>query len=241
MHSKLLRKHGLLNQIGGSDYNFRTATQEVSIKEDVERFLKEAGMSEAKTVYTGTQIHEKNVAYADGENGEPFIIGRHFDKTDGLITNQPGVALLIKYADCTPVVLFDPVEKVQATVHSGWRSTVQKISHEAIHQMVEDFGCKKENILAYLGPSIDQENYEVGAEVYEAFAGEENRELYFKPHGEKYLLNMSEANYQLLLKAGLSPENIEVNTQSTYTDERLHSARQEGKNYQLNGIVTMIP
>lgn len=241
MHSKLLMKHGLLNKIGGSDYNFRTATQEVSIKKDVERFLKEAGMSQAKTVYTGTQIHGKHVAYADGENGESFVIGRHFEKTDGLITNQPGVALLIKYADCTPVVLYDPVEKVQASVHSGWRSTVQKISHEAIYQMVENFDCKKENILAYLGPSIDQENYEVGAEVYEAFRGESNRELYFKPHGEKYLLNMSEANYQLLLKAGLSPENIEVNSQSTYTDERLHSARREGRNYQLNGIVTMIP
>lgn len=241
MHSKLLKEHGLLNKIGGRNYNFRSATQEGSIKEDVERLLEEAGMTEVKTVYTGKQIHGKQVAYADGETGDDFVIGRHFEDTDGLITDKPGVALLIKYADCTPVVLYDPVKKVQATVHSGWRSTVQKISHEAIRQMEKDFGCQKANILAYLGPSIDQDNYEVGSEVYDAFSEEDDRDLYFKPHGEKYLMSMTEANYQLLLKAGIHPENIEVNRQSTYTDKGLHSARQEGKEYQLNGIVTMIP
>lgn len=241
MHSKILQEHGLLNKIGGSDYNFRSATQKESIKEDVERLLKEASITGAREVYTAKQIHGKNVAYADGKLGDDFVIGRHFKDTDGLITDKPGVALLIKYADCTPIVLYDPVKKVQASVHSGWRSTVQKISHEALRQMEEDFGCKRENILAYLGPSIDQDHYEVGPEVYEAFEGEEDRALYFKPHGEKYLLSMSDANYQLLLKAGLRPENIEVNRQSTYTDDSLHSARQEGKDYQLNGIVTMIP
>lgn len=241
MHSKLLRENGLLNKIGGSGYNFRSATAKDSIKVDVERLLAEAEMADAETVYTGKQIHGKNVAYADGEMGEEFVVGRHFTDTDGLITDKPGVALLIKYADCTPVVLFDPVNNVQASVHSGWRSTVQKISHAAIDKMVNEFGCQKENILAYLGPSIDQENYEVGPEVYEAFDGEVDRDLYFRPHGEKYLLSMTDANYQLLLKAGIRTENIEINTASTYTDDALHSARKEGKDYELNGIITMLP
>lgn len=241
MHSKLLRENGLLNKIGGSDYNFRSATAKDTIKVDVECLLAEAGMADAETVYTGKQIHGKNVAYADGEMGEEFVIGRHFTDTDGLITDKPGVVLLIKYADCTPVVLFDPVNNVQASVHSGWRSTIQKISHVAIDKMVNEFGCQKENILAYLGPSIDQENYEVGPEVYEAFDGEVDRDLYFRPHGEKYLLSMTDANYQLLLKAGIRTENIEVNTASTFTDEALHSARKEGKDYNLNGIITMLP
>ena len=241
MYSKLLKDHGLLNKIGGNDYNFRSATANDSIKDDVERLLTEAGMTDAKTVYTGKQIHGKHVAYADGEMGKTFVIGRHFTDTDGLITDKPGVALLIKYADCTPIALFDPVKKVQAIVHSGWRSTVQKISHEAIDKMVHEFGCDKENILAYLGPSIDQEHYEVGVEVYEAFAGEGDRDKYFKPHGEKYLLSMTDANYHLLLKAGIQPKNIEINRASTYVDDRLHSARKEGKDYQLNGMVTMLP
>ena len=65
--------------------------------------------------------------------------------------------------------------------------------------------------------------------------------MFFKPHGEKYLLSMSEANLQLLLKACILSENIEVNTASTYTNDDLHSARKEGTAYQLNGIVTMLP
>ena len=241
MQSKLLRENGLLNKIGGSDYNFRSATAKDSIKTDVERLLSEADMADARTDYTAKQIHGKHVAYADGEMGDEFVVGRHFTNTDGLITDKPGVALLIKYADCTPVVLFDPVKNVHASVHSGWRSTVQKISHVAIDKMVNEFGCQKENILAYLGPSIDQGNYEVGPEVYEVFEGEADRDMFFKPHGEKYLLSMSEANLQLLLKAGIRSENIEVNTASTYTNADLHSARKEGTNYQLNGIVTMLP
>lgn len=241
MQSKLLKENGLLNKIGGSNYNFRSATAEESIKADVERLLEEAGMSDAKTVYTGKQIHGNHVAYADGEMGEDFVIGRNFRDADGLITDKPGVALLIKYADCTPVVLYDPVKNVHASVHSGWRSTVQKIAHIAIEKMVNEFGCQKDHILAYLGPSIDQDNYEVGPEVYAAFEGETDRELYFKEHGEKYLLSMTDANYQLLLKAGLRTENIEVNRISTYNDDRLHSARKEGKDYQLNGLVTMLP
>lgn len=241
MYSRLLKENGLLNKIGGSNYNFRSATAKVSIKADVERLLEAAGMEDAQTVYTGKQIHGKHVAYADGEMGEDFVIGRHFTDTDGLITDKPGVALLIKYADCTPVVLFDPVKNVQASVHSGWRSTAQKISHVAIDKMVNEFDCDIKNILAYLGPSIDQDHYEVGPEVYAAFEAETDRNLYFKPHREKYLMSMTEANYQLLLKAGIRPENIEVNTTSTHIDDTLHSARKEGKDYELNGIVTMLP
>lgn len=239
MYSELLKNHGLVNLIGGKDYNFRSATAGAQFPEDVKRLLTQAEI-EPETIYTGKQVHGTRVAYCDGKNGEAFTIGRHIQEADGLITEQADVALLIKFADCTPIVLFDPVNKVQANVHSGWRSTVLKISHEAIKQMVEDFGSNRADILAYVGPSIAQENYEVGSEVYEAFSHQVDRDLYFEPVGEKYLLDMSLANYQLLLEAGLSPHNIEVAIASTYIDNRLHSARQEGKDYSLNGIVTMI-
>lgn len=239
MYSSLLREKGLLNLVGGMDYNFRLATAEETFVSDVERLLEEAGMTGA-VVYTGKQVHKANVAYADGKNGEDFVIGRHFEDTDGLITDQENVALFIKYADCTPIVLFDPVEKVQASVHSGWRSTVQKIGQVAVEKMVKDFGCELENIVAYVGPSIEQAHYEVGPEVYEAFSGEADRDLYFKAHGEKYLLDMAESNVQLLIKSGILPENMDVETAKTYTNKGLHSARKEGKEYGLNAIVTMI-
>lgn len=239
MYSQLLKDHGLMNLIGGSDYNFRPATAKESFADDVNRLLIQAEI-EPKKLYSAKQVHEANVTYCDGTNGEPYLIGRHIQNSDGLMTDKKAIALMIKFADCTPIVLYDPIEKVQAVVHSGWRGTVAKISHVAINKMIAEFGVKKENILVYMGPSIDQKNYEVGSEVYAAFSDQLDRDLYFKAVGEKYLLDMSLANYQLLIEAGLLIENIEVENASTYTNVGLHSARQEGKSYGLNAIVTMM-
>lgn len=239
MHSKRLKEHGLLNYIGGSDYNFRTATAtKENIHSDFERLLKQANIKHPQEIYTGQQTHLTNIAYCDGENGEPFIIGRQFPETDGLLTNKENIAIVIKFADCTPIVLYDPVQKVQAIVHSGWRGTVGEISKAALRKMTTEFNSKLENILAYVGPSIDQENYEVGPEVYEAFLMNPDRDTFLEPKGEKFLMDMSLANKKLLLSAGILQENIEVETASTFTDETLHSARQEGKEYGLNAMVT---
>lgn len=239
MHSKRLKEHGLNNWIGGSDYNFRQATAGENIVADIKRLLEQADI-QPKQLYTGQQTHGKHVAYCDGENGEPFLIGRQFPNTDGLLTNQEGIALLIKFADCTPVVLYDPKTKVQAVVHSGWRSTVEKISHVALRKMVEEYNVNIRDVIAYVGPSIGIENYEVGSEVYEAFKDHKSRDLYFEHQDEKYLLDMSLANYQLLIEAGIEPDQIEMETTKTYGTPSLHSAREEGKEYGLNAMVTMI-
>ena len=239
MHSELLLKHGLINRVAGSDYNFRYQTVGNNVTEDVNRLLNEMNVS-PDAIYSGQQGHTAHIAYVDGKNGEDFAYGKTFKDTDGLITDKKNVALLIKYADCTPIVLFDPVQKVLASVHSGWRGTVEKIGKRAVDRMVEEFHCKKEDILAYVGPSIDQANYEVGKDVYDAFASFDNRNYFFEPKGEKFLLSMTDANLSVLLEAGLLEDHIEIERVSTYTDDRLHSARQEGPTYGLNGILTMM-
>lgn len=239
MYSQLLKDHGLMNLIGGSDYNFRTATAPDTFAYDINRLLIQAEI-EPKTLYTAKQVHGTAVKYCDGENGDPFIIGRHHPNADGLLTDKAEVALVIKFADCTPIILYDPVKRVQASVHSGWRGTAEKISHVAIQKMVDDFGSDIKNILAFVGPSIAQLDYEVGPEVYEAFSGQADRDVYFAPNNKKYYLDMSLANYQLLLEAGILPHNIDVALETTYANDNLHSARQEGKEYGLNAIVTMI-
>lgn len=239
MQSKLLSEHGLKNYIAGTDYNFRYQKAGRSVKEDVQKVLSKMTIH-PKEIYTGQQVHSANIAYVNGEYGDAFVFGKTFKETDGLITDQPNVALLIKFADCTPVVLFDPVAQVLASVHSGWRGTTQRISLKAIDKMVNDFKCKKENILVYLGPSIDIDHYEVGSEVYDAFEIFENRDQFFRPIGKKYQLSMLDANLDILKGAGIRSENIEIEKASTFTDPRLHSARAEGPDYRLNGMLTMM-
>lgn len=239
MYSKLLKDAGLENQIFGSDYNFREANNPDLIS-DFNDAVEAMGISPYE-IYSCHQMHTGHVQYANGVNGNSYIIGRQFEESDGLITDRADVALLIKYADCTPVVLFDPVNQVQAIVHAGWRGTVKQISLEALNQMLKEFDCQLENILAYVGPSIDQVNYEVGPEVYQAFSNVAGRDEFFKKgQSDRYHLDMKEANRHLLKLAGLKDQQIEVSPQSTYEDDRLHSARREGKDYQLNGLITMI-
>lgn len=239
MHSKLLQTYGVTTKVAGSDYNFRYQTMGKSVVEEIARLTNEIGV-EPKVIYTGQQTHSANVVYCDGQNGEDFVFGRTFKDTDGLLTDQSGVGLLIKYADCTPVILFDPVNNVLANVHSGWRGTTQRIAVRAVEKMQRDFGSKPEDLIVYVGPSIDQDSYEVGPEVYAAFSDFSKRDDFFRPQDSKYKLSMLDANVSSLLEAGVRKEHMEVERASTYKDSRLHSARREGANYQLNGLFAMM-
>lgn len=239
MHSIQLTQNGLTHYIAGSDYNFRVSTAGEKVAADTERVLNQMQIS-PQEIYSGTQVHGVNIAYCDGKNGEDYLIGRNFPDTDGLITDQPNIALLIKYADCSPIILFDPVKGVHAALHSGWRGTVQRISEHAIAMMESRFYSKREDILAYVGPSIDAYNYQVGDEVYDAFKDFEDRDRFFSRIANRWHLSMSEANLESLLLSGLQKNNIEVSRESTFTSPALHSARQEGPDYQLNGLITMM-
>lgn len=234
-----MKGKGLSFLVAGFDYDFRLQTRGSEINKDVKRALDKMGIHPTE-IYSGQQVHLHNIGYADGVTGEPFIFGRNFPETDGLITDKPGIALLVKYADCSPIVLYDPKKKVLAALHSGWRGTVQRFSQKAIEKMEHEFGCDKENILVYVGPSIDMENYEVGSEVYEAFAGFNQRDAFFVPKEDKFCLSMTDANLSLLREAGIKEEHIEVSRVSTFMDERLHSARAEGPGYGLNGLIVMM-
>lgn len=239
MQSERLNSKGVKLFIAGSAYNFRYQTAGEKVKTDMNRILDILDV-QPEEIYTGQQTHSATVAYADGKNGEAFVFGRTFKDTDGLLTDKKKVGLLIKYADCTPIVLYDPVNDVLAVVHSGWRGTVQRISEQAIVRMETEFNSKRENLLAFVGPSIDQANYEVGPEVYEAFSDFPERDSFFQPADDKYKLSMTDANLVSLTESGIKESNIEVDRRSTYTDERLHSARKEGTDYQLNGLFVMM-
>ncbi|MDO5040593.1 MAG: peptidoglycan editing factor PgeF [Peptoniphilus sp.] len=240
MHSKLLESKGLSNLIGGSEYDISFERKGVEVLTYVDEILQNMKAS-PESIYYGKQAHGDNIEYCDGIRGIDYPLGKIFDDTDGLITDKPNIALVIKFADCTPVLLFDPVKKVQCCVHSGWRGTVKRISQRAIEKMCDEFHCKRENIHAFLGPDIDVENYEVGTEVYHAFSKFKNRDKFFIPYGQKYKLDMTLANLDILLGAGIKEENIEISPFSTFLEPRLNSARRQKEEYRLNCIISIIP
>lgn len=240
MYSKFLSNKGLSNLIIGNEFDFPKDKNSKNFTKYIDSSLNKMNINPHE-LYFGNQVHGNNIEYCTGENGINNSIGKFFKNTDGLITNIPNIALLITFADCTPIILFDPIKKVQCAIHSGWKSTVKKIAENGINKMIYEFDCKKEDILVYLGPSIDIDNYAVGPEVYEAFENFTNREKFLKKgNDDRYQLSVIDANYYLLLDLGIKQENIEISRESTYTSDLLHSARREGENYMLNSIITMI-
>ena len=164
--------------------------------------------------------------------------------TDALVTKHRGICITIKTADCTPILLFDPIQKAVAAIHSGWRGTAQNITGKTIDVLKQQFHSKPENIIAAIGPSIGQENYEVGPEVVEQF-----QKLFpavssiLNSSGcpvRKAKLSVRNAILQQLLNAGLNLLNIDVTNLCTFNEASVfYSARREGANTgrMINGIL----
>lgn len=132
-------------------------------------------------------------------------------ETDALITDVPGLPLMLCFADCTPILFLDPEKKAVGIAHGGWKGTVNKIACQTLAAMGKAFGTLPEECLVGIGPSIGPCCYEVGSEVEQAFreAFPAFQERILSQKDGKTHLNLWEANRQQLLAAGILPENME--------------------------------
>ncbi len=122
-----------------------------------------------ESVYDVWQVHGTKVAIAEAPRPteSPHL------QADTILTNLPGITLLMRFADCVPILLHDPVKKVIGIAHAGWLGTVQGTVRMAVEAMQTGFGSNPGDILAGIGPSIGPDHYEVGpdvvAQVHQAF------------------------------------------------------------------------
>lgn len=141
-----------------------------------------------------------------------------YPECDALITNEPGVALVVFTADCTPILLHDPVTGAVGAAHAGWRGTAADIAGKTVKAMVAEFGCDAANIRAAIGPNIGQCCFETGHEVPDAMVetfGEDAEEL-IRQVNDKYYVNLKEINALALRRAGV--EKIEISRECTMCD-----------------------
>lgn len=209
-------------------------------KRVVETFFKKSINDIVRTDQVhGTKI--KKVTKLD--RGKGITKESDFKGIDGLITNESGVILSTFYADCTPILLYDPKKKVIASIHSGWKGTIKKISSEAIKIMVEDYGSKKANILAGIGPTIGPEKFEVEEDVYSKFKENFKKmdKILLRKIGKKYYLNLWEANREVLEEAGVDPKNIFVDDHCTYENEELFFShrRDKGSTGRMSALIML--
>lgn len=126
-------------------------------------------------------------------------------KADGILTDNPDVTLFMRFADCVPILLYDPLKKVIGIIHAGWQGTYKQITRVAIEKMEACYGSKPETILAGIGPSICQDCYQVGSEVIDAFRESfgQKADQFFTTRDESYYLDLWAANRETLLMAGV--------------------------------------
>ena len=131
---------------------------------------------------------------------------------DAIVTSRTDLAICIKTADCVPVFIVDQVKKVIAVVHAGWKGTALEISAKVIRLMQSQYGSQSADILAAIGPSIGKCCYEVDQATADAFRGQNNSDLFLQPgkKKDKWMLDLSKANFQHILDAGVPESNIEV-------------------------------
>ena len=184
-------------------------------------------------VIQGHQVHGSRVAIID----RPDLTREELEGYDAFITDLPGVAIGVRTADCVPVLISDPVHRVIAAVHSGWKGTVQMISKNTVHLMGERFGSRPADLQAVIGPAIGPESFQVGEEVVEKFreAGFPMPTIWsFQGTGDGSPMfggdhiDLFQANRWILEECGIRPENIRVQALDTYQDPSFFSARREG-------------
>ena len=166
------------------------------------------------------QTHTTNIRIVTKEDaGKGVTRKRDYSNIDGLITNEKGLVLSTFYADCVPLYFVDPIEEVIALSHSGWKGTVGKIGKITVDKMVEHFGCKRENILAAIGPSICKDCYEVSADVIEEVKKttleieckqDIMKQVAEEKSNHKFQLDLWRLNWFILTSAGILPEHIQV-------------------------------
>jgi polyphenol oxidase len=146
------------------------------------------------------QVHG-NVVFC---TSEPRAQGIPYQKADAILTDRPGLSLLMRFADCVPILLWDPQKRVVGIVHAGWQGTVKQAAASAISAMKTQYGTYPGDVLAGIGPSIAAHHYPVGAEVisqvYQAFGSDAHQ---FITGVLKVELDLWKANQFILQKSGV--------------------------------------
>jgi YfiH family protein len=150
---------------------------------------------------------------------------------DALMTDRPGILLIIKTADCLPALVVDRPNKAVAAVHCGWRGTLKRVLAKALQAMHQNYNSDYNSLSVVLGPCIDKACYEVGEDVREEFRDEGLHNGVFDRHPskkEKFLFDLRGANRAQALALGVPEKNIFSVDLCTHCDSELLSYRRDG-------------
>lgn len=190
------------------------------VRENRRRLADAVGIPLERWTY-GEQVHCCDVQFVEKEHGGRGTLSQEdaFQAKDAFVTAEQGLVLAGLFADCVPLFFVDPVTRTAAIAHAGWKGTVLRIAAKTVQAMGERYGTKPQDLLAAIGPSIGACCYEVDDRIIDRVKAEAGLEgaPYYEPSDApgKYKLNLKEINRQIMIKAGILPNCIELTTLCT--------------------------
>jgi len=181
-----------------------------------------------EAMFGARQVHGTGVVRVGDED-----ISRDVGAKTGdiLITARSGALVLVRVADCLPILLVDPDHRTVGAVHAGWRGTLAKALPAAVQAMAENFGTEAAQLLIAIGPGISVKNYEVGSGVAALFENQVRLEKgEVEERGDSVRLNLAAINARMAREAGVRSERIWVSKACTFAEaEKFFSYRRDGK------------
>lgn len=214
--------HGFTTRVGGVSQGYldslNLGMHRGDHPENVVENYRRLGLSlgfDPKKLVLANQTHSNIVRVVTEADCLNSLSHRDYPECDGLVTNIPGVALMVFAADCTPILLHDPVTGAVGAVHAGWRGTASGIVKNAVDTMVSAYGCKPEDISAAIGPNIGLCCFETDADVPEAMLSALGAEAkpFIHPKGDKFHVDLKQINALWLRRCGVT--NIEISRHCT--------------------------
>lgn len=161
-----------------------------------------------ESIFDVWQVHGTEVRCANA----PRPLDQMHEQADAIVTDRPEITLFMRFADCVPILFFDPIRRVVAIAHAGWKGTLDRIGAVTVQRMHEQYGCRLEDVLVGIGPSICAAHYQVGDEVVQktrnTFGDRASEALIQKD--DRFHLDLWEANRMVLRQAGVLNQHIQV-------------------------------
>jgi len=183
------------------------------------------------------QVHSTTVV----ETNKPRSRDQNYIQADAIITNKPGVALLMRFADCVPILLFDPIHTVIGLVHSGWIGSIGKIAKKTVERMKEVYGTNTEKIIAGIGPSIGVDHYPVGKELVEKIKRSFPMDwemLILNKDGQDHL-DLWKTNELVLLESGVMNIDLSRICTASNTDDWYSHRSENGRTGRFGVVICL--
>lgn len=236
--------HGVFTRLGGvSDRPWASLNlggtvgdDPAVVRENHRRMYATLGLDEARAC-TVWQVHSADTVVAR----ERVPNRRWLARADAMITDQPRLPLTMRFADCTPILLYDPARHAAGIIHAGWRGTVLDAAGSAVRSMSAAFGSNPADIQAGIGPSIGPERYQVGEEVVNAVRaafGAVEGLIRRAADGSAYL-DLWAANRLALERAGVGQIEIAGICTATRTDEFYSHRAERGRTGRFGAVVAL--